>query len=102
MNENVEMITQAYAEKLLTDESGKKIIAVVVEIEGEEIVFTADIFIVACGAVNSAALMLRSTNERHPAGLANSSGQLRRVLSPIHHVSPSQRNGVPSACSKCR
>ena len=28
----------------------------------------------ACGAVNSAALLLRSANDRHPAGLANSSG----------------------------
>ena len=29
---------------------------------------------ISCGAVNSAALLLRSANERHPRGLANSSG----------------------------
>ena len=84
MSEHVEMITHAYAEKLLTDESGKKIIAVVAVVEGEEIVFTADIFIVACGAVNSAALMLRSANDMHPTGLANSSGQVGRNLM-LHH-----------------
>jgi choline dehydrogenase-like flavoprotein len=31
-------------------------------------------FIVACGAVNSAALLLRSATDTHPGGLANSSG----------------------------
>ena len=30
--------------------------------------------IVSCGAVNSAALLLRSANDKHPDGLANSSG----------------------------
>ncbi len=84
MKDNVEMITHAYAEKLLTDESGKKIIAVMAVVEGEEMMFTADTFIVACGAVNSAALFLRSTNEHHPNGLANSSGQVGRNLM-LHH-----------------
>ncbi len=34
--------------------------------------------VVACGAVNSAALLLRSANEHHPRGLANSSDQVGR------------------------
>jgi choline dehydrogenase-like flavoprotein len=42
------------------------------------------IVIVACGAVNSAALFLRSANEKHPNGLANSSGQVGRNLM-LHH-----------------
>jgi len=29
--------------------------------------------VVSCGAINSAALLLRSANEKHPRGLANSS-----------------------------
>ena len=33
---------------------------------------------VSCGAANSAALLLRSANDRHPAGLANGSGQVGR------------------------
>src|SRR6478672_10023949 len=40
--------------------------------------FTGDIVVVACGAVNSAALLLRSRGERHPDGLANSSGVVGR------------------------
>jgi choline dehydrogenase-like flavoprotein len=35
-------------------------------------------YIISCGAVNSAALMLRSANGQHPNGLANSSGLLGR------------------------
>jgi choline dehydrogenase-like flavoprotein len=34
--------------------------------------------IVSCGAVNSAALLLRSANDKHPDGLANSSGLVGR------------------------
>jgi choline dehydrogenase-like flavoprotein len=80
----VEMVTNAYVEKLLTDETGKKIIAVKAIIESKEILFYADTIIIACGAVNSAALMLRSANDMNPTGLANSSGQVGRNLM-LHH-----------------
>ena len=40
--------------------------------------FIADIVVVSCGAINSAALLLRSANERHPDGLANRSGLVGR------------------------
>lgn len=83
-NRNVTLMTGAYAEKLLTDEAGKKITAVRVQINGETIQFTADWFFVACGAVNSAALFLRSASSQHPNGLANSSGQVGRNLM-LHH-----------------
>ena len=39
---------------------------------------TASRFVVSCGAVNSAALLLRSANDGHPDGLANSSGLVGR------------------------
>jgi choline dehydrogenase-like flavoprotein len=38
----------------------------------------ADIVVSSAGAVNSAALLLRSRNDRHPNGLANSSGLVGR------------------------
>src|SRR5207244_8696932 len=41
---------------------------------GETIRVEAPLFVVACGAVNSAALLLRSATPRQPEGLANSSG----------------------------
>ena len=34
--------------------------------------YSADVVVVSCGAVNSAALLLRSASDRHPNGLANS------------------------------
>ncbi|MBI1782696.1 MAG: GMC family oxidoreductase, partial [Sphingobacteriales bacterium] len=84
MNKNVTLITNAYVEKLETDESGKKISNVVTIVNGEKIKFRADLIFVACGAVNSAALFLRSANDKHPNGLANSSGQVGRNLM-LHH-----------------
>lgn len=83
-NKNVTLMTHAYVERLLTDSNGKRVKEVLVIIKGEKIKFSADIFIVACGAVNSAALFLRSANEMHPAGLANTSDQVGRNLM-LHH-----------------
>jgi len=40
--------------------------------------YTADIVVVACGAINSAALLLRSANDMHPNGLANGSDTVGR------------------------
>src|SRR5919112_804640 len=41
-------------------------------------VLSADIVVVACGATNSAALLLKSASDQHPNGLANSSGVVGR------------------------
>lgn len=84
LHDNITLVTHAYAEKLLTNDKGDKVIVVVAIVEGEEITFSADIIIVACGAVNSAALFLRSANDKHPNGLANSSDQVGRNLM-LHH-----------------
>ena len=71
---NVEMWTNAKVRRLSTDPSGKRIESVEVERPGETFKVSAPVVIVSCGAVNSAALLLRSANDKHPAGLANSSG----------------------------
>jgi choline dehydrogenase-like flavoprotein len=84
MHKNVTLMTHAYVEKLHTDASGTKIIKVIVDIKGERMAFSSDLVIAACGAVNSAALLLRSANEKHPTGLANSSDQVGRNLM-LHH-----------------
>lgn len=83
-NKNVTLITHAYVEKLDTDKTGRKVTKVIADVKGEKMIFKGDIIIVACGAVNSAALMLRSANAQHPHGLANSSGQAGRNLM-LHH-----------------
>jgi choline dehydrogenase-like flavoprotein len=71
---NVTLWTNALARRLLTDPSGARIEAVEVERNGEIVRVTAPLVVVSCGAVNSAALLLRSRTDKHPAGLANSSG----------------------------
>ena len=45
---------------------------------GEERAGPGDIVVVAAGAANSAAILLRSANAAHPEGLANGSGQVGR------------------------
>lgn len=75
---NVTLWTNTLARRLLTDATGKKVQAVEVERNGETVRVEAPLFIVACGAVNSAALLLRSANDSHPQGLANSSGLVGR------------------------
>lgn len=71
---NVTLWTNAQARRLITDATGKRVEAVEVERAGETIQVSAPLVIVSCGAVNSAALLLRSANDKHPSGLANSSG----------------------------
>ncbi|MEO1392579.1 MAG: GMC family oxidoreductase [Cyanobacteria bacterium J06634_5] len=75
---NVQLITEAKVNRLHTGPSGKEITGVETEIEGATQTFTGDIVVVACGAVNSAVLLLNSANEQHPNGLANGSDQVGR------------------------
>ncbi len=74
----VTLWTNACATRLVTDAAGTRVVAVDVERHGEIVRVEAPLFIVSCGAVNSAALLLRSASHRHPDGLANSSGLVGR------------------------
>jgi choline dehydrogenase-like flavoprotein len=77
--DNVTLVTGANVRRLETDASGRSVTGVVTELDdGSMTTFTADVVAVACGAVNSAALLLRSANDRHPDGLGNSSGVVGR------------------------
>jgi choline dehydrogenase-like flavoprotein len=75
---NVTLLTDAYAEKLETDAAGLSVSRVCVLRHGRREQYSADIVVVACGALSSALLLLRSANGQHPDGLANGSGQLGR------------------------
>lgn len=81
---NVTLLTDTYVEKLETDASGKSVTGVRVSRHGAEETYSGDIVVSACGAINSAALLLRSTSEKHPDGLANSSGVVGRFY--LRHV----------------
>ncbi len=75
---NVTLLTNAFATKLVTDETGERVMAVEVERNGQIEIYEANTVVLAAGAINSAALLLRSANENHPNGLANGSGQVGR------------------------
>ncbi|MFJ4926738.1 GMC oxidoreductase [Streptomyces sp. NPDC088736] len=76
---DVELVTHADVRRLETDPGGRTVTRVVATVgDGFTREFSADIVVVACGAVNSAALLLRSAGDRHPRGLANSSDVVGR------------------------
>ena len=77
---NVTLLTGALVTRLETDESGRTVTGVVVERGGEREVYSADVVVVAAGAINTAALLLRSASPQHPDGLGNSSGVVGRNL----------------------
>ena len=91
---NVTLLTNALVRRLETDASGREVNGVVVDREGVQETYSADIVVVACGAINSAALLLRSANDKHSNGLANSSGMVGR-----HYMG--HTNSVLMAISKC-
>ncbi|MEW2630082.1 GMC family oxidoreductase [Streptomyces sp. NPDC048389] len=75
----VEMITNTRVVRLETDPTGRTVSGVVARHgDGAEATYSADIVVVACGAVNSAALLLASAGDQHPRGLANSSDVVGR------------------------
>jgi choline dehydrogenase-like flavoprotein len=75
---NVELLTGAYVSRLETDGAGRTVTGVLVTRGGEQERYAADIVVVACGALSSALLLLRSASDAHPHGLANGSGQVGR------------------------
>ena len=72
------LLTNAYVSRLETDPSGRSISKVHVTRHGQEETYSADIVVVACGALSSALLLLRSASDKHPKGLANGSDQVGR------------------------
>src|SRR5205823_4057134 len=87
-------LTNAYVARLETAPSGRAVAKVHVQRNGAPETYSGDIVVVSCGAINSAALLLRSANERHPNGLANGSGVVGR-----HYMS--HINSIYLAISKC-
>jgi choline dehydrogenase-like flavoprotein len=75
---NLMLLTGAYVERLSTDASGGAVTGVETLIEGTQRAFCADVVMVACGALSSALLFLRSVSDAHPNGLANSSDLVGR------------------------
>jgi choline dehydrogenase-like flavoprotein len=97
---NVTLMTNSRVARLLTNPSGTAVTAVEVihsgpgqpycgilsaateyappSTQGRTATYSADLFCVCAGAVNSAVILLASANDKHPAGLANRSDQVGR------------------------
>lgn len=91
---NVSLITNAKVLRLETDAQGRQVTKIAAEHNGSVEEFSSSIVVVSCGAINSAALLLRSANDKHPRGLANGSDVVGRHY--MGHV-----NSVLMAIAKC-
>ena len=93
----VRVLTGTRVTRLRTGPGGRSVVEAVAERNGAPVRITAGRFVLACGAVNTAALLLRSAGDRHPAGLANGSGKVGRNYM-VHNstffvgVDPRRRN----------
>jgi choline dehydrogenase-like flavoprotein len=76
---NVTLRTSAKVTNILTNATGTAVTGVEVELNDPQngaissATFTGDIVVISCGAINSAALLLKCASDRYPNGLANSS-----------------------------
>jgi choline dehydrogenase-like flavoprotein len=77
-HDNFTLLTNAYVTRLETDAAGRSVSRVHVIRDNQFEQYSADIVVVACGALSSALLLLRSASDAHPNGLANGSDQVGR------------------------
>ena len=91
---NVTLLTNSLVKRLAADPTGREVRSIAVERNGALESYSADLVVVSAGAINSAALLLRSADDKHPRGLANSSDVVGR-----HYMG--HTNSVLMAISKC-
>ena len=91
---NVTLLTGAFVKRLETSSSGREVTDVVIGRDGREERYRSDVVVVSCGAINSAALLLRSRSDKHPRGLANGADVVGRYY--MGHI-----NSIQMALSKC-
>ncbi|RYC05903.1 GMC family oxidoreductase [Nocardioides zhouii] len=83
-----ELRADSYVRELVLDERGRIKGAVYEDADGVVFEQKADVFLLACGAVETARLMLMSTSGRFPAGLANTNDLVGRNVT-FHEYSAS-------------
>jgi choline dehydrogenase-like flavoprotein len=91
---NVTLLTGAKVTKLSTNGSARVVSKVVVERDGSVEEYSGDVVVLSAGAINSAALLLKSESDKHPNGLGNSSDTVGR-----HYMG--HTNGILLALSRC-
>ena len=75
---SVSLVTGAKVERLIIERDGRRIVGAEYSKNGERVLVRAKIVVLSAGAVNSAAILLRSSSEAYPEGLANRSGVVGR------------------------
>jgi choline dehydrogenase-like flavoprotein len=75
---SVELLTRTRVESLIVSGDGKSVVEARATRDGAPTRIVAGRFVVAAGAANTAALLLKSVSEKHPNGLGNSSGLIGR------------------------
>ncbi len=104
---NVDLLLETLVHRMVTDDSGQKVIGVEVEQQGVRKIIHGQQFVSSAGAINSAALLLRSASPKHKNGLGNnSSDQLGRNYMAHNNtammaVNPFKRNTVVFQKSLC-
>ena len=96
-SEAVRLLLGAYVRRLNTSSDGNTVTAAEAQLGDRKVRIEAKTFVICGGAVNSAALLLRSANDQHREGLGNSSGLLGRNYM-VHNstfflaLNPARRN----------
>jgi choline dehydrogenase-like flavoprotein len=96
---NISVVPNTRVDRLVLDGAGRRVVAAEVVQEGVSRTVRAGLFVVSAGAINSAALLLRSAQGRHARGLANSSDVVGRHYmthntTAIMAIHPLRKNGT--------
>lgn len=75
---SVQLLQNTTVNRLITSANGQQVLSAEVHCRGEEISIQANTFILACGAANSPAVLLRSQSSAWPEGIGNRHDQVGR------------------------
>jgi choline dehydrogenase-like flavoprotein len=75
---NARLLTGVQVRRIVTDPTGRRVDHLVADGPDGAVEIRGERFVLAAGAVSSAALLLASADDRHPRGLANASDQVGR------------------------
>ena len=95
--ENVCVRDRVKVRRLHVNPSGTEVRAVEAEIDGHAWLFSGDLVVLAAGAINTAAILLRSATEHHSRGLSNGSDQVGRNLMKPQLTSIIQLAAAPNS-----
>jgi choline dehydrogenase-like flavoprotein len=96
---DVRLLTRTAVQRVVTDADGTAVEGLDVVRGGRAFRITAERYVLAAGAVNTAALLLRSRTDALPAGVANSSDQVGRnymahVCAFVVGARPGREHGI--------